>query len=75
MIVWCTEPYLSCVMHVLVDDMLFLTLLLWYILSYASRFIAHHTNAPCVVCNDLGGAYSKYVQLAFEATIVEEAHI
>jgi hypothetical protein len=62
-------------MHVLVEDLLFLTLLLWYILSYASWYVAFHTYAPCVVCNVLGGAYSKYVQLAFEAIQVKEAHI
>jgi hypothetical protein len=62
-------------MHVLVDVLLFLTLLLWYILSYASQIIDYHTFAPCVVCNDLGGAHSKIVQLAFEAILFEEAHI
>jgi hypothetical protein len=62
-------------MHALVDDLLFLTLLLWYILPYASWYIAYHTYAPCVVCNVLGRAYSKYVQLAFEDNEVEEPHI
>jgi hypothetical protein len=62
-------------MHVLVDVLLFLTLLLWYILSYASWIISYYTFAPCVVCNDLGGALSKIVQLAFEAILFEKAHI
>jgi hypothetical protein len=44
-------------------------------LSYASWIISYYTFAPCVVCNDLGGALSKIVQLAFEAILFEKAHI
>jgi hypothetical protein len=49
-------------MHVLVDDLLFLTLLLWYIISYASFYIAYHTCAPCVVYKDLGRVLTNCLQ-------------
>jgi hypothetical protein len=45
------------------------------IMSYASRDIVYHTCAPCVKCNDLGGALAKCVQRHLRPLIVSNAHI